>query len=57
MMNEKILDKITYIVLVLFLSMIAFFIYISIEMWRDHLCYVDGQYNTPECKKYIRGDE
>ena len=56
-MNEKVLDKVTYIVLVLFLSMIAFFIYISVEMWRDHLCYIDGHYDTPECKKYIKGDE
>ena len=56
-MNEKVLDRIIYVMLVLFLSIIAFFIYISVEMWHDHLCYIDGHYDTPECKKYIKGDE
>lgn len=56
-MNEKVLDKLTYIVVVLFLSLIALFFYIGVEMWHDHLCYIDGHYDTPECKKYIKGDE
>lgn len=56
-MKDKTLDRITYAVLIMFILMITFFIYVGVEMWKDHLCYIDGHYDTPECIKYIKGDE
>lgn len=30
--------------------------YGMINMIRDHNCYIDGHYDTPECRKYIKED-
>lgn len=40
----------------LFMAGIAAIIYETIDMIRDHQCYINGHYDTPECRKYIKED-
>ena len=44
------------IISLMLLALFSVIIYETIDMVNDHQCYIDGHYDTPECRKYIRED-